>query len=616
VLLAIVMLALFGIYGCGGSGSEATTTAGQSTDYGDVAVSLTDAPGDFGTYTVDVVALSLTKANGTEVSALPVETRIDFNRYTEMTEFLTAASVPSGAYTAATLTLDYTKADIWVEDGSGDLVQVLPENIVDDNGDSITTLEMTVQLEGRNHLTIAPGIPAHLLLDFDLNATHRVDLEHPSTPVVTVDPLLVADVNRTSLKLHRVRGALDQVGVESSSFSLFLRPFYCPLSGNHRQFGSRTVTTTDQTVYEIDGEQFSGADGLEAMAALKSLTAVVAVGDLTCNPLRFEARQVYAGTSVPGGIQDVVQGNVIGRSGDMLTVKGATLIRGQGSVAFNDEVTVQISDETVVTRQLSADPVGTYGKDDISVGQKVIIFGTLTEDGDALAMDAVGQNNCVRMMLTTLQGTTVSLDEDAGLMAVEVLSFDKRSVDLFDFSGTNSDPVDYQVDAGELDLSSVEIDAPVKIGGFIESFGNAPPDFNAHTLVHVADLRAMMKVSWEPATENAFQSIGSNGVTLNFEGTGRFHHIFRGCNPTDLTALDPPVSLLPPDSGRGGFVIHYGDGVKQYFVEFEDFADALAADAKGDHQVRKLHATGEFNDATGTLTADYIDVKYIYDEKK
>ncbi len=607
-ILALAILVLFGIYGCGGSGSS--DTLGQGSDVGDLAVSLTDAPGDFGTYTVDVVGLMLTKANGTQVSTLPLETRIDFSQYTEMTEFLTAATVPSGAYVAATLTLDYTNADIWVEDDNGELVQVLPDHIQDENGGPITTLEMTVQLEGRNHLTIAPGIPAHLLLDFDLNATHDVNLDDPLVPVITVDPMLVADVNRTPLKLHRVRGALDEVSVDRGSFSLFLRPFYCPFSDNHRRFGSRPVTTTSETAYEINGEIFRGDEGLHAMAALDPLTAVIAVGDLKFDPLRFEAREVYAGSSVPGGTQDVVKGNVIARSGDTLTVKGATLIRGQSSIVFNDEVTVDIGEETAVTRQLSGDPIGTYDKDDISVGQRVVIFGTLIEDGDALVMDASNSDDRVRMMLTTLRGTALSLDEEADVMSVELEAFDHRSVALFDFSGTNSDPADYQVYTSDLDLSLVEISAPVKVRGFVEPFGAAPPDFNAYTLVRIAELRARMKVDWDPASNNAFDRIAPDGVTLNLEGTGRFHHIFRGPVATDLTQLGQSVSLVPPSDGRGVFMIHYTGGTTQLYLEFADFAEALAADAEESLKVRKLHASGDFNDGAAALTADVIDVKY------
>lgn len=612
--LAVIFFAsfmmLFGLYGCGGSGADDPVVSGQASDSGEVAVSLTDAPGDFATYTVDVLSLTLTRANGNKVSALPLETRLDFTQYTDMTEFLTAAAVPSGVYVAATLVLDYSDADIWVEDEIEGTVQVAPENIVDENGDPITTLEMTVQLEGRNRLPIAPGIPAHLLLDFDLNATHQVSLDAPQSPVVTVEPLLVAQVNRTPSKIHRVRGALNEVSVNQSEFSLFLRPFYCPLSGSHRQFGTRTVTTTDETLYEIDGTQYNGAAGLDAMAALDPLTAVVAMGDLKFDPLRFEARQVYAGSSVPGGTQDVVRGNVISRQGDALTVKGATLIRGESSVVFNDEVTVNIGEETVVTRQLSGDPIGTYGKDDISVGQRVVIFGTLNQDGENLVLDADTSDSLVRMVLTTVRGTVLSLDDAAQSMALGLETIDRRTVDLFDFTATASDPENYQIDTGQLDLSQVEVYSTVKVCGFVESFGAAPPDFNAQSIVFAADLQALLNVHWNPATDAAFNSVSSDGLILNFEGATHSHYVFRGWERTNLSELDTQTSVVPQDDGRGAFMIRYGDGSSKLFVEFENFVDALTADLEGDLKVKKLHASGDFDDTGVILTADFIDIHF------
>jgi hypothetical protein len=605
-LLTAAFLMLSGVYGCGGGDD----TASQDSDQGEVAVSLTDAPGDFSAYTVDVLSLTLTKANGTQVSTLPLATRIDFSQYTEMTEFLTAASVPSGAYVAATLTLDYTNADIWVEDELGNAVQVTPGNIVDENGDPVTVLEMTVQLEDRNRLTIAPGIPAHLLLDFDLNATHRVNLDDPAAPVVTVDPLLIANVNRMPQKLHRIRGALNEVSLDQSSFSLFLRPFFCPLSGNHRLFGARTVVTDGATLYDINGEQYTGQAGLEAMAALNPLTAVIAIGDLKFHPLRFQAREVYAGTSVPGGTLDVVQGNVIGRSGDTLTVKGATLIRGESSVMFNDEVTITVSEATIVTRQLSTEPIGTYGKDDISVGQRVLVFGTLTQAGENPVLDAGSAESFVRMLLTTVRGTATAVDDAADLLTVDLQSLDHRSVDLFDFSGTNADPANYLIHTGTLDLAPVAIDAPVKVRGFVQPFGAAPPDFNAQTIVCVTDLPALMKVRWDPPTDAAFEQVAAEGLTLNLEGAELFHHIFRGWVATDLTQLEQPISVVPRTDGQGIFMLKYADGSFQLFLEFSAFAEALTADLGENLLVRKLHATGEFDEAGALLTAGFVEVKF------
>ena len=55
---------------------------------------------------------------------------------------------------------------------------------------------------------------------------------------------------------------------------------------------------------------------------MPAFTATVVLGDLKFNPRRFVAREVYAGSSVAGGEQDVVTGNVIRRDGNTLTIKG------------------------------------------------------------------------------------------------------------------------------------------------------------------------------------------------------------------------------------------------------------------------------------------------------
>ena len=55
-------------------------------------VSLTDADSDFLNYSVDVVSLSLRKADGTVVQAPPARQRVDFARLVDLTELVTAAA--------------------------------------------------------------------------------------------------------------------------------------------------------------------------------------------------------------------------------------------------------------------------------------------------------------------------------------------------------------------------------------------------------------------------------------------------------------------------------------------------------------------------------------------
>ncbi|HHO59183.1 MAG TPA: hypothetical protein ENJ64_02995, partial [Thiotrichales bacterium] len=134
-ILTLFVIVFF-LAGCGGS-SDATT----SSENGEVIIGLTDAEGDHATYTVDVLSLTLTKSNGVEVETLPLNTRVDFAQYTELTEFLTAATIPNGIYTRASMVLDYSNADIQVEDASGNLVAIT--NIQDVDGNPIQTLAVS-----------------------------------------------------------------------------------------------------------------------------------------------------------------------------------------------------------------------------------------------------------------------------------------------------------------------------------------------------------------------------------------------------------------------------------------------------------------------------------------
>ncbi len=189
--------------GCSGSDS-------LDSESGDVVIGLTDAKGGYATYTVDVLSLTLTKSNGVVVETLPLNTRVDFAQYTELTEFLTAATVPGGVYTKASI----------------------------------------------------------------------------------------------------------------------VRPFIHRLAEDNRRFGSLNVHVNSNTVYEINGSNFEGVSGLEELDAQSTLTAVIVIGELkSINAQRvFVASQVYAGSSVPNGDDDVVSGHVIARSGNTLKLKVALMI--------------------------------------------------------------------------------------------------------------------------------------------------------------------------------------------------------------------------------------------------------------------------------------------------
>ena len=251
---------------------------------------MTDADGDFLSYTVDVVSLKLKRANGTLVETLPATTRIDFAQFVDLTEFFTAATIPNGDYVAATLRLDYTNADITVEQ-NGAPVAAKP---VDASGNPLGVVDVTVTLDNRHHLVVAPGRPSLFTLDFNLAATNSVDLT--TTPAtVTVTPALVASLDFVDQKDLRVRGPL--VSVDTDGRHLHRRR--APVHTCATAFGQVTVHTDANTTFEVNGTNYTGSAGLAALTAAGAGTATAAFGTLTTATREFDARRCSPAPAFP-----------------------------------------------------------------------------------------------------------------------------------------------------------------------------------------------------------------------------------------------------------------------------------------------------------------------------
>ena len=605
---------IFIIQGCGGGGGSSSSGSSSSSS-GQALIGLTDAAGDFVTYQVDVTSLKLTKANGAVVETLPLKTSVDFTQLTDMTEFLTAGTIPVGDYTSAVLTLDYSNAIISVENSSGAAIQVPVSNILDEDGNPITQpVQVTVNLDVAA-LTIAPGIPAHLSLDFDLGATNTVTFAADGTPSVTVTPILKADLQPSQDKIQRLRGPLQDVFAADSSFDIILRPFAQDLKAHDKVFGTVKVTVDSSTAFDIDGVTYT-TGGLQALAAEPQYTGVIAHGQFSTTPhLHFVATEVLAGTSVPGGTMDVAKGTVISRSGDVITLKGATLIRAGGSIVYNDKVQVTLGSGTRVSKQLSKDK--TLTKDDISVGQCVMVFGTLTStDASNLQLDAT--SGFARMFLTVLIGSVATPDSSAEL-GMSLQAIDWRNISLFNFAGTgdvsahDAKPSNYIVDTSTLDTSALIAGTPIKVRGFVSPFGTANPptvaDFEAQTIVDVSDVVGLMNVGWGAGKNDAFNGITGSGLSLHLGDAGFFHRINRVGVITDLDSLSVTTpEIVPTGSSTDRFRIDQGS-VSQVYSSFSIFETDLQSKITAGAKVKHIYAWGTFNNTTATLTSGYVIVK-------
>ena len=135
----------------------------------------------------------------------------------------------------------------------------------------------------------------------------------------------------------------------------------------------------------------------------------------------------------------------------------------------------------------------------------------------------------------------------------------------------------------------------------MRDFGLAPEDFDAHSLVLVANAKALMMLNWEPASNTAISEISDTGITLNLTGTGRFHHVIRLGVLTDLNGFMQSPVFIPNVSGKGAFVI-IGQQSAQVFLDFKRFSEALARHLNNSANVKTIKVKGHFNDDNVTMT--------------
>ena len=617
--VAILFMAL-ALAACGG-GADTTANgpdpsaacdpvdASTFAECGSVIVSFTDADGDFLNYTVDVLSLKLETANGRIVETLPRKTRINFTDYVDLTELVTVATVPPATYVAGTISFDYSDAEIFV--AVGDTSKEAVVTSVD--GRPLEQTELKIVLSNRDQLTVRRGRASLIQLDFDLDASHEVNIT-PTPATAASEQFIVAELTPVEQKDMRVRGPLVEVNEDASSYVVAVRPFHDRVG----DFGQFTVHTNDDTEFEVNGDVFFGSEGLRALAAAGRGTPTVAGGTLNVASREFTANVVLAGSSVPGIDRDAVIGNVIAREGNFLTVRGATFVPSDRRAHFHDDIVVEVGPNTRVFKD--ADRQSDLSIDAISIGQRVTIRGNRPDTAAAVTdanspqilFDAT--EGAVRMHMTHLSGVVNTVAP--GQTDITLHAIDRRRVGIFDFSGTgaspdlDANPDNYEVATGNLTLANFSTGKPIVARGFPEAFGTAPPDFTGRTVIDYTDVRSALGVGWgAEGTVAPFLRMDAGGLLLNRqnEDIDVRHHIKHGPILIDLTTLDSDTLIVPRESDRMLFFIKTADSLRQY-SDFGDFVDDLGMSLNGSTTARSMFARGKYDVDSNVFTAYKVGV--------
>ena len=617
-MTTLFMLAILATLAACGGGAETTTDDGLVTavcdpsdpstfaECGTVMIALTDADGDFLNYTVDVLSLKLETADGRIIETLPRTTRINFTDYVDLAELVVTASIPPAIYVSGSISIDYSDAEVFVESG-GDAVAAVVTNIA---GDALSQTDLRIILSNRDQLIISRGRASLLQLDFDLDASHTVDISTiPATAIA--EQFIIAEVTPVDEKEIRVRGPLISVSEEAMTYSIAIRPFH----DRDGDFGRMLVHVTNDTEFEVNEVSFGGAEGLHVLSAAGQGTPTIAQGVLNVAEREFTANIVLAGSSVPGIDSDAVAGNVISRDDNFFTVRGATIIASDRRAHFHDDVIVEVGPDTKVFKD--GDRVSDLSIDAISIGQRVTVRGTLVSavtDANSPQVIFDATQGAVRMHLTHLSGIVNTVMP--GQTDITLYAIDRRRAGIFDFTGTgpttleDADPDDYEVATGNLTLADFAAGKPIIVRGFTNAFGTAPLDFTGRTVVDYTDVRSALGVGWGVAGAVApFLTVSSEGLLLDNQNAAidQRHHVKQGPVLIDLTTLDSSTTIVPFEAERTLFYIKSGDSLRMY-SDFVEFSDDLMMSLNGTTTARSMHARGQYDTDTNVFTAYKIGV--------
>ncbi len=615
-----LMFAVCGLAACNGT-ALVTLTATASTD-------------TFLTYRVGLVSVELQTSSGkTGVQVLPSGTTVDLANLVNVSEILGVAPVVKGNYKSVAVTVDYSSAEIVYDDGSANGLSVKPLAAA---GGAVGQVTLQLDLDPSATFSVASKGASRLALNFNLAASNIVNV---AAKTVTVTPLLGASASPIDTKPVRIRGPLMSAVVADTnnsnntigSFATGVTPFDFSVAGS----GQLGISPTSVTTFIINGTPYTGSAGVTALAALNTGTMVVTLGSLTSTTststtttttdtatdatssssstdVSFSATQVLAGTTVQSASLDRVSGVVTGRSGDTLTIDDGTLIAVDGSNTFlTGTATVLVGPSTLVTVSGEGAP-GVNSIAQISVGSMVYAFGTSTgvNSGNITLDASAGQvqlGQSTASGIVTVQGT--------GSLNLNLATLGGRSVNAFDFAGTGataSSAASYLVTTGALSLANAIVGVPVQATGFIASFGAAPPDFSASTLLDPTTITAELAVDYGAGTAAPFTTYNSTSITINAQNAsiGTRHEILLGAQSINLVGITTPPIIVPSTTAATMLfaIAHTVSGTVENFQTYAAFITQLQAELTGSLLVTGVTAAGQYTTSTYTFSASNMTV--------
>ncbi len=615
--LGAMRLWIFGLVAALAALTGCSTSTNVSNGTPVVTVNAQAAQG-FSTYVVGISLYSLTRTDGyiSYPAGYTAEEFADLTQRVDLTELLNAVGIPTGTYTTLVIGVDYSIPLVYL---NGNATAATVENSAGTVDPGI--IYVTVKLDPSHPLVVGNNQSTPLALDFNLAASNNIE---PTTNAVVVRPFVEASTPSNDTEPVRARGLIVVANPGQNDLIEDLRPFE---DNVYSTVGALTVNTTASTYFNIDGTVLTGTAGLEQLNKVASNTPIEAYGTLDGTPAgsnstitpSFTATQVYAGTVVSNGEYEHVRGIVTAKSGDTISVVGATYLYYEGYCQSNlcytyyPNATIDLGASTVVTEDNVPAPASSLSAQSISVGSQVDAIGLgSTNNSNYLTLDA--SSGLVRLQSTPIWGTLDTGTPSSATLNLRSLGNTEFTASIFNFAGTgtssaNDAPaVGYAVDtAGATtgaDQSATPAGTLVRIDGFPTPFGTAPPDFSATDVIPGSSEPADLVVQWNSGagTTTPFTSYDTGSLALNLANADVAQVLI---GPQTITLSGTPAITI---SGGTQFAIGNSTNGVSMFSTSSAFVTDLGTTLNGSASVFRVVAVGSYDSATNTFTASRLEV--------
>jgi hypothetical protein len=502
-------------------------------------------------------------------------------------------------------------------------------------------ITVTVNLDPSNRLVLQPTFATsnalRLAFSLDLSASNSVNFA-TSPPTVTVKPFMSMSTTASDNKLIRVRGPLINSSVATGTYSVVVRPFFDEVNS----LGIDTIFNDANTIYTLGGITYVGAAGLNQLSqtsAGSTETAAFTTFEPTTTPAPginagiFHSVYVVAGGTLEDFFTYGIEGDVVARNGNTVTLRGATLFANAAQLVQFEvlDSTVLLGPGTLVT----ADGVSTLGAlnaSSIAVGQHITARGLFSQAASgAVTIDATGSSTdtgSVRIQSTDLFGPLVSAA--AGSAVLNLQTIETWPVSIYNFAGNGvsaaQDPIpsNFIVNTGALTLPPANPGDPFFVAGVVTPFGSAPPDFTALAVNAESTVPATIAITYAAGgTAAPFSVLTSTGLTIDLSNAALATEQMRiGGETVDLKTLSASPSIVPAAAAPAAnglplfspvFTVGAGSSSSvpttvQSFNGFAAFVTQLGTTFATPTPATQVVARGLFDRASNTFTASSIDV--------